>query len=220
MIEPQTLYAIRVEILSALHVDVRTRGQLDFDGSMITKYGTKKRPVDSVTGERFDPEPVRGRSGRTFKCSSCPLPPNAFSLLKTSRAVTMLPEHLNSLALYAYSERCEWRHVEIVAAAIWQKLLDSQDKPFRAKKEKTLKGMVFLAMQNWRHRLTAENDLHTPQRIRELLVISEHQWRRDWLPFWRQFHDLLSETDNQVLIHVYRATSNTKARDKSATAAA
>ncbi|MGI2068128.1 bacteriophage antitermination protein Q [Shewanella glacialipiscicola] len=221
MIEPQTLYAIRVEILSALHIDVRTRGQLDFDGSMITKYGTKKRPVDSVTGERFDPEPVRGRSGRTFKCSSCPLPPDAFSLIKTSRAVTMLPEHLNSLALYAYSERCEWHHVEIVAAAIWQRLLVTQDKPFRAKKEKTLKGMVFLAMQNWRHLLTAENDLHTPQRIRELLDISENLWRRDWLPFWRQLHDLLSETDHQVLTHVYQATSQPKkARNKSTAAAA
>lgn len=220
MIEQQTLHAVRSEILSALYIDVRTHGQLDFDASMVTNYATRVRPVDEVTGQRFDPEPVRGRTGRGFKVSSCPLPPNAFSLLKTSRAVNMLPEHLNSLALYAYSERCEWRHIEVVAAVIWQRLLADQDKPFRAKKEKTLKGMVFLAMQNWRHLLTADADLHTPQRIRELLGINENQWRRDWLPFWRTYHELLSETDNQVLINVYRATSRQAKADKESTAAA
>lgn len=220
MIKQQTLYAVRDEIINALHVDVRTRGQLDFDGSMITVYGKRVRSVDDVTGQRFDPEPVRGRSTRPYKTNSCPLPPNAFSLSRTSRAVNMLPEHLNSLALYAYAERCEWHHVETVARDLWQAFLASQEKAFRAKKEKTLKGMVYLSMQNWKHQVQTDSDLYTPQRIRELLDINEHHWRRDWLPYWRQLHELLSDIDYQVLLNVYRTTSRKARVDKKETAAA
>lgn len=203
----QTLEVVRGEIISALSVDVRTQGQLDFDASMITNFGRRVRAVDEVTGQRIEKDPVRGRSGRTFKRSSCPLPPNAFFLTRITRAVNMQPEHLKSLALYAYAERCDWHHVETVAKHLWDDFKDQLDKPLREKKEKTLRNMVFLAMQNWKHQRQTDTDLHQPQRIRELLGISEHTWRRDWLPYWRQFHQLLSNTDEQVVKNVYRSTT-------------
>ena len=206
MIKQQALQAVRSEIINSLYIDVRTKGQLDFDASMITNDGKRVRLVDEVTGQRLDPDPVRGKSSRTFKTNSCPLPPNAFCLSKTSKVVNMLPDNLNSLALYTYADKCSWRHVEIVSRGLWQAFKACQDKPFREKKEKTLKGMVFLAMQNWKHQVQTDLDLLEPARIRELLNINEHHWRRDWLPYWRQMHDLLSATDHQVLLNVYRTT--------------
>jgi hypothetical protein len=220
VIKQQTLSVVRNEVISALFVDVRTCGQLDFDASMITKYGRRIRRVDEVTGQRIDSDPVRGRSGRTYKTSSCPLPENAFWLTKISRALTMLPDHLNSLALFAYAERCDWHHVETVSRELWAAFLEDQSKAFRAKKEKQLKGMVYLAMQNWKSLLLTEREEHPPQKVRELLGVSEQNWRRDWLPYWRQMHNLLSATDEKVLVNVYRETSRKAAMDKRQTAAA
>lgn len=220
MIKQQTLCVVRDEVLSALHIEARTRGQLDFDASMITNYGRRVRQKDDETGQLIDNDPVRGSASRSYKTSSCPLPPNAFHLTRITRAINMLPEHQKSLALFAYTERCEWHHVETVARELWDAFLRKQDKAFRAKKEKTLKGMVYLAMQNWQHMLKTEADLHTPKRIRELLEINEHHWRRDWLPYWRQLHDLLTEFDEKVLSNVYRATCRKAAADKRKTAAA
>lgn len=220
MIKQQTLSFVRLEIISALHTDVRTAGQLDFDASAITNYGRRTRRTDEVTGQRIDSDPVRGSSSRTFKTSSCPLPHNAFWLTKISRAVTMLPDHLSSLALFAYSERCEWHHVEIVSRELWAAFLESQEKALREKKKQKLKDMVYLAMQNWKSLLLHECEAHTPARVRELIGVSEQNWRRDWLPYWRQMHDLLSKTDEKVLVNVYRETSRKAAMDKKQTAAA
>jgi len=220
MIRERTLHVVRDEIVKALFVEVRTPGQLDFDGSMITNYGRTIYKKDSVTGQRIDPEYVRGSAGRGYKTNSCPLPYDAFQSSRISKAVTMLPTHLNSLALYAYADRCDWSHVEVVSRHIWRLFLTSQSKKFREKKLKTLKGMVLLAMQDWKNRVQTDKELHKPARIRELLSINENQWRRDWLPYWRQMQELLSETDNQVLLNVYRKTSKKTSVHKGTVAAA
>lgn len=72
MIKQQTLSFVRLEIISALHTDVRTAGQLDFDASAITNYGRRTRRTDEVTGQRIDSDPVRGSSSRTFKDKQLP----------------------------------------------------------------------------------------------------------------------------------------------------
>lgn len=214
MIKQQTLSVVRNEVISSFFVDVRTRGQLDFDGSMVTNYGRQTRRVDVITGQKIDSDPVRARSGRAYQTSSCPLPPNAFFLTQITRAVTMLPDTLNSLALFAYAERCDWHHVENVSRHLWSVFLDKQNKSFREGKKKKLKGMVYLAMQNWKSLLLTEREVHEPAKVRDLLGINEQNWRRDWLPYWRQMHDLLSEADEKVLVDVYRKTSRTTAVDQ------
>lgn len=210
MVQHKVLYVVRSEIVRTLNIDVcvRGRGQLDFDASMITNNDKRGRSsyVDEVTEERIYPELVHATATRVSGGSRCPLSDDAFYLTRVTRAVNQLPENLNALALYAYSDDCHWDHVETVSCDLWNRFLSSQVKSFRAKKLKTLQGMVLLAMQNWKHTLQASADLHKPARIRELLGINENQWRRDWLPYWRQMHQLLSETDNQVLLNVYRAT--------------
>ncbi|EOW7174548.1 bacteriophage antitermination protein Q [Vibrio parahaemolyticus] len=220
MIKQQTLSFVREEIISALSADARTAGQLDFDASAITNYGRRIRRIDDITGQRIDSDPVRGSSSRTYKTSSCPLPHNAFWLSKITRAVTMLPDNLNSLALFAYAERCDWHHVETVSCELWATFLDAQEKALREKKKQKLKGMVYLAMQNWKSLLLTDREAHEPARVRELIGVSEQNWRRDWLPYWRQMHDLLSKTDEKVLVHVYRETSRKTAMDQKQTAAA
>ena len=210
MVQHKVLYVVRSEISRTLNLELcaRGRGQLDFDASMITNNDKRGRSsyVDEVTEERIYPELVHATATRMSGGGRCPLPDDAFYLSRITRAVNQLPEKLNALALYAYSDDCSWDYVEAVSCELWGRFLAAQAKAFRAKKLKTLQGMVLLAMQNWKHTLRASADLHKPARIRELLGINENQWRRDWLPYWRQMHQLLSETDNQVLLHVYRAT--------------
>lgn len=220
MVRERTLHVVRDEIIKALFIDVRTPGQLDFDGSMVTNYGRATSKKDEVTGQLMDTEYVRGSASRGYKTNSCPLAYDAFHSTKISRAVNALPDHLNSLALYAYTHRCEWRHVEVVSRHVWHLFLVSHPKKFRVKKLKTLKGMVLLAMQDWKNKIQTGKELNTPARVRELLKINENHWRRDWLPFWREMQNLLCDVENQVLMNVYRSTrKKTKSHKKEVAAA-
>lgn len=205
----QELIAVRMEIIEALSVDVRTRGQLEIDGSAVIKPLRRKKPVDEETKAVLFRDPVHAVESRSSKGGHCPLPDNAFKHVKVARAVNALPDHLNSLAQFSYAEKAAWCHTETVSFSLWRHFLSLQSSPLRKKKEKVLKGMVLLAMQNWKHLLTAEKDIHKPARVRELLGVSDTNWVRDWLPFWRQFHDILSEMDSEVLTHVYESTGKT-----------
>lgn len=215
----QTLVCIREEMVDAMFLHIRSRGQLDLDESVITVRHVRRRRVDEfvdeVTGEQskhlINDDPVRGYNSASYKSSSVPLPYNAFFHTKITRSLNMLPEHQKSLALFAYQDQCEWCHIETVSRWLWVEFLNAQSVAFREKKEKQLKGMVFLAMQNWKENLLTGRDEHEPAKVRELLGVGESNWRRDWLPFWRQFHDLLSSTDTEVLTHVYRSTQKTRA---------
>ena len=206
MIHNHSINSMRDELFDSLNVNALTRGQLDFDESSITVKKPRVIRRDDKSGQVLPFDPVRATQGKTFKCSSCPLPPHAFRQTRITRAVHMLDDSHSSFALFAYSDRCSWEHVEVVSKQLWQAFLDAQPKKLRAKKQAVLRRMVYLAMQNWKHQLTAEADLHKPKRIRELLSISEHQWRRDWLPFWRQMHDILTEHDTSMLERLHHAT--------------
>ena len=214
----QALNIVRTEIISVMNVDARTGGG-GFVVEPSNRYRRKKL-VDEVTKQEvFDRDPYQATATRPHSGSSCPLPENAFLLTRTTRAINMLTPDLKSLAYFAYDQECKWDHVETVARELWAAFLKAQPKALREKKLKTLKGMTYLAMQNWQHVLTAAADLHEPARIRELLDISAHQWRRDWLPFWRQFHELLSLTDRRVLLNVYQSAGKAAADSSEAAAA-
>ncbi|MEZ9525697.1 bacteriophage antitermination protein Q [Enterovibrio norvegicus] len=140
----------------------------------------------------------------TFKRSSCPLQHNAFALSRMRRKVFMLPDNLQAWALYAYGPTQEWAAVQTVTAELWKGFLASETSKFRAKKLKTLKGMAFLAVQDWRHQVLHEKELHAPGRLQELLKVNEANWRRDWLPFWRKMGALMAGIDRETLSNVYR----------------
>jgi len=212
MLCSQTLQAVREEVQQALNVQALTRGQLDFDGAMITK--PHKRPVvkDEISGERIYSDPVRGSQSRGFKKSSTPLPPNAFFLSKITKEIHLMSAEHCSLAYFTYSDSTKWRHTEIVAAYVWQCFLDKQTKAIRKKKSETLKAMVYLAMQNWRSQTLTDKELHKPKRIRELLSINEHHWVRDWLPHWNSMHQVLDGIDQKILTEVFHATNTRKSK--------
>lgn len=208
----QTLQAVRNEILEALNVQALTRGQLDFDGSMITNPHTRPVVKDRESGERIYTDPVRGIETQRFKKSSCPMPSNVFFLTKITRAINLLDEQMCSFAYFTYCDDANWSHTEILAAHVWACFLDRQPKAFRQKKAATLKNMVFLAMQDWRSVTLTDTVLHKPVRIRELLGINEHHWVRDWLPHWQTMHQLLDGFDNKVLKEVFNATQQKRDR--------
>lgn len=213
MLCSQTQLAVRNEIIEALNVQALTRGQLDFDGSMIVN--PHKRPIvkDSESGERVYTDPVRGCQTQGYKKSSCPMPSNVFFLTKITRAINLLDEQMCSFAYFAYCDDATWQHTEKLAAHLWALFLDKQPKSFRKKKAETLKSMVFLAMQNWRSITISDRVLHAPKRIRELLSINEHHWVRDWLPHWQTMHQLLDGFDNKVLKEVFHATQQRRNRE-------
>ena len=206
MLCAQTLHAVRTEIIQALNPDALTRGQLDFDASMITKPHKRKVRRDPKTNEIIHSEPVKGTESRGFKRASCPLPPNAFDLSKISKEILVLSPERRALAYFTYQLDAQWCYTETSAQWLWRTFLAHQTKKLRAKKEKQLKGMVFLAMQNWRCQLIHGEDLHKPKRVRECLQINEHHWVRDWLPHWNKMHTLLDGFENQILRDVHHAT--------------
>jgi len=212
MLLSQTLQAVRNDIAEALNVHALTRGQLDFDGSMI--INPHKRPTlkDKESGERIYTDPVRGSQTQRFKKSSCPTPHNVFFLTKVTRSIHLLNEPMCSFAYFAYCDDADWQHTEVVAVHLWACFLDKQTKTFRKKKTATLKAMAFLAMQNWRSLTLTDRNLHTNKRLRELLSINEHHWVRDWLPHWRCMHELLNGFDNTVLKEVFNATEQKRTR--------
>lgn len=212
MLCSQTLQAVRNEIVEALNVQALTRGQLDFDSSMITNPHTRPIIKDSESGERIYTDPVRGIQSQGFKKSSCPIPSNIFFLTKITRAINVMDEQMSSLAYFTYCDDANWDHTESLAAHLWNCFLDKQTKTFRKKKAETLKNMVFLAMQNWRSVTLTDYVLHTPIRIRELLGINEHHWVRDWLPHWQAMHQLLDGLDKKVLKEVFNATQQKRDR--------
>jgi len=211
VIDERTAQWLRGNVVSALSVDVRTNSPMNIDLASVggDKFGRSGNWVDSVSEENinFAIDPLHASSSRSVKRSSCPLPPNAFFSVQIIRVLNMLPEARGALLRFAYADNCEWSYVELVARSLWQAFLNDQKKKFRAKKERVLKNMVFLAMQNWKYSNLHGSDLHGPSRVIELLEISGHQWRRDWLPFWRQMHSLLSTADRAGLDGIYQGTS-------------
>jgi len=193
-----TLQAVRVEIITAVNIHLLTRS-------------------------RDDDSAETGISGNgcsvTFKRSTCPLPPDAFYYSQISKALNMLPVHLNSLSLVLYSDNPQWCHIECVAKEIWAKFEASQEKPFRVKKKKTLQAMVFLAMQEWKHYSQTGKSVHTPIKIQELLVTNEKNWHRDWSPFWQQLKEIICDEENRILEHVYYSTRTARMGGQDATAA-
>lgn len=210
MLCAQTLHAVRIEIIEALNTDALTRGQLDFDASMITKPHKRKVRKDPETNETIYSDPVRGTESRGFKRASCPLPPNAFYLSKISKEILMLSAEYCALAYFTYQLDSEWKHTVLAAQMLWQAFLELQTKKLREKKQQQLKGMVFLAMQNWRSELINDKALHQPKRIREILGINEHHWVRDWKPHWDKMHSLLDGFEQKILRYVYNATDKRK----------
>lgn len=208
MLNPQNLTAVRFEIINALSIDVRTHGQLDFDASMLTIRHRRTRMLDEITEQYIDTEPVKAGCTKAFKKGHCPLPPNAFSLIRITKAVNTLPSDLFALTQFTSVERCSWSYVEILANAVWSHLQAVQTKKIRKKKTETLKGMVFLAMQNWKNLLISDRELHSTRRVTELLNVNESHWKRDWAPFWEQMHLILTGMEEQALTHVYQTTQN------------
>jgi|GEM_PF-3298225 len=203
----QELIAVRHEIIEALSLNVRTRGQLEVEASALIKENKRSVAKDEATGAVRFLEPLYAVQSTSYKTGSCPLHFNAFNHAKIARAVNALPDHLNAFALVAYSEQPAWVYTETVSFALWREFIALQSKAFRKKKEKQLKGMVLLAIQDFTHQLTADKPLHKPARIRVLLGVSESNWVRDWLPFWNQLNDVLQGFDEQVLSRVYESTN-------------
>jgi len=193
-----TLQAVRLEIITAVNIHLLTKS-MDDDSA-----------ETGITGNGCSV---------TFKRSSCPLPPDAFHYSQISRALNMLSEQLYSLALVLYSDDPLWSHIETVSHLVWSTFESLQGKKLRAKKKKTLQGMVLLAMQEWRSYSQTGKSVHTPMKIQQLLGINEHHWHRDWYPHWQQMKEIIRDNESEVLEYVYRNTKTARVHRQQISAA-
>ena len=127
--------------------------------------------------------------------SRCPLPPRQFELTKVYKLVC--GDSSSSLMHYLYQPSPSWQHETEALKLVWQYALEQIELP--KAKEGKLSVLCWMALQNYRHALFHGKPAHKVKRVIEVSKVSEHNWRRDWLPFWRQFHESVLALDAQAL---------------------
>ncbi len=138
--------------------------------------------------------------------SRCPLPPWQFELTKVYKWVCTTPQ--SSLLHYLYQTDPSWPHETEALKLVWQYAQSQLELP--KDKETKLSILCWMALQNYRHALFHGKPAHKVKRVIEVSQVSEHNWRRDWLPFWRVFHEsvLLLETEGLKLVEVELRTND------------
>jgi len=207
----QQLDWMRVRIFQAhsLHL----QGQSLFDGtqycipsSHIKLAKSKEERIEkSVRGESF----VRGREVRKGK-SLMPLPPWAFEDSRVVRVVNELPDSQKNWVMYAYSDCYNWDHESGAVCALWSEF-ESELGNVREETRQKLKGMAYLCVQDYKVIKNRGKPAHLPSHIRTLIDVPDGNWRRDWLPKWREMQKILGEFDSHALAKVLEVMRGTAA---------
>jgi hypothetical protein len=227
LLDDSTYREVRKELLIALRAsnEQSLPSQLDFSLSDITdKHKPIKRmlPKEDPNNEEepevwITPEPIETGTQKQFKTSVCLLHPSHFSFNDFKAAVNRLPAPLHDLVKYCYAEKYKWLNVELLSKSLWKSFLLNPRynvKKIRAAKVKRLKGMVFLAAQNWQSIVTNNKPAYTPDAVIRMLGVSKSNWRRDWLPFWRLFMDQIEELDKAAIYEIHQQTGDRRKKER------
>lgn len=191
----QQLDWVRLRIFQAHSVHIKTRGDDGVAAYVIPVAHTRKKNTDEhMSGEMSR---VKAREVRKGK-STVLLPPWAFDDTKIVRAVSRLPDTERRWVRYAYSGNYTWDDESGIVFDLWERLAP-QFTGLRGKTLAKVRGMVYLAVQNYKSVRTQGKPAHTPERIRQLVEIPEGNWRRDWLPRWRLMRTELASIDHAAL---------------------
>lgn len=177
-----------------------------------------------IVGER---QTVRAVSSRAKGTSSCPLPDDAFIHSRIVREVNQLPDHLNDILLYCYTDnKNNWEIIQRLSFMLWHQLevfidawerCETSSRRLKAEpgkkikavkmapsKIKKLKALVFNAILHYRTSVVSNEKLYTVDTLSQLMSISSANWRRDWAPFWNQLLKHLFTLDKLALEVVER----------------
>lgn len=131
--------------------------------------------------------------------STCPLPPWQFALTRLFKAVNT---HQHSALLnYLYHPNPSWDHEAGAVRLLWH--VFRQVTPVSAKREKRLAALCYLSLQDYRCEVVLGRRAHHVSRVQELCEISGANWRRDWLPHWREFKRQLDRLDTDALLSLH-----------------
>ncbi len=177
-----------------------------------------------IVGER---QTVRAVASRAKGTSSCPLPDDAFIHSRIVREVNQLPDHLNDILLYCYTDKKnDWEIIQRLSFALWHQLevfidawerCETSSRRLKAEPGKTvkavklspsrikkLKALVFNAILHYKASVNSKKNLYTVDTLSQLMAISSSNWRRDWAPFWNQLLKHLLTLDTLALEIVER----------------
>jgi hypothetical protein len=227
LLDDSTYREVRKELLIALRAsnEQSLPSQLDFSLSDVTN---KHKPIERMLPKEnpdnddepevwITPESIETGTQRRFKTSICLLHPSHFAYNDFKAAVKRLPTPLHDLVQYCYAENHKWLNVELLTQSLWKSfVLDPRFnvKKMRAAKVKRLKGMIFLAVQNWQSLVKKQKPAHTNDSIIRLLGVNKNNWRRDWLPFWRVFCELIEELDKAALYEIHQQTWDRRKKER------
>ena len=158
---------------------------------------TAKRHRSEIAALRGDLFVVKARECRSSK-GSVPLAPNAFDDARVVRAVHSLPVGLQNWLRYAYSDAYTWDDEQGATVELWERFKPSLDGSRSATVQKC-KGLAYLCVQDFKYFRLRGEPRHQPSDVQRLASIPEGNWRRDWLPRWRQMQTILEQMDGEAL---------------------
>lgn len=205
---------VRNRIFLAHSVDVRSSSLYDVTNYEMSKVEscmpmddydprnqkTEKKHKAEIVALRGDFFIVKARECRSSN-GSVPLAPNAFDDARVVRAVHALPAGQQHWLRYAYSDAYTWDDEQGATVALWELFKPSLEGA-RSSTVQKCKGLAYLCAQDFKYfRLRGEHR-HQPSDVQRLASIPEGNWRRDWLPRWREMQTILEGMDREALAAV------------------
>lgn len=127
--------------------------------------------------------------------STCPLPPWQFELTRIFKAVMSHPK--SDLLHYLYHPSPSW-HVECAAVRLlWDAFCESNSVTHRRRNR--LSALCYLSIQDYRSEVLRGRGAHSISRIQEISDVPSANWRRDWLPVWREFKRIVEAIDTDAV---------------------
>lgn len=169
----------------------------DYDERNKKTERSYKSEVVALRGDLFV---VKARECRSIK-GSVPLAPNAFDDARVVRAVHSLPVGQQHWLRYAYSDAYTWDDEQGATVALWTLFKPALEVARSATVDKC-KGLAYLCLQNFKNIRLRGVPLHQPSDVQRLANVPDGNWRRDWLPRWREMQSILETMDREALVAV------------------
>lgn len=154
-------------------------------------------PLSYVTDLARETTRVTVTETRPRKKSGHPLPPTAFDDARLVRCVGALSPEYRHWIRYAYAD-AGWEDEAGAVKALWARVRPGLGK-LQNKTERRLKGLAHLAIQHGRRQANCGEPLYAPQRLRELLAVSEANFDQHWRPRWQALIDGVERMDEDGL---------------------
>jgi hypothetical protein len=158
---------------------------------------TERKHMAEIKTLRGDFFVVKAREVRAGK-SSVPLAPSAFEDSRVVKTVHELPLEQQHWLRYAYSDVYTWDDECGATVALWELFKPSLDGS-RSSTVDRCKGLAYLCIQDFKHSRLRGEPKYPPSEVQRLSSIPEGNWRRDWLPRWREMQSLLARLDREAL---------------------